>query len=58
MLAIAIERIGTPIQLLRGETDEPAMGGYGGQRPAETEAVGQEDVGAFHTQFVAIELLP
>ena len=34
------------------------MGGNGGQCPSEPETVGQEDVGALHTQLLAVKLLP
>ncbi|MPM60260.1 hypothetical protein SDC9_107111 [bioreactor metagenome] len=49
--------VGTPVQLLRRETYQSAMGSYGGQCPAKSETVGQEDVGTLHAEFIAVVLL-
>ncbi len=57
LLVAFIERLVSPAQLLRGETNQAAVLGDGGQCPAKSEAVGQEDVGALHTELPAVVLL-
>ncbi len=56
-LAVAVEGTVTPHEFLGREADQTAVRGHRGQRPAEAEAVGQEDVGALHAELVAIEVL-
>ena len=56
--AAVVERIGAPLQLLRREADEPAVGSQRGQRVGKAEAVGQENVGALGVELLAVESLP
>ena len=52
-----IERFGAPLQFLRREADEAAVSRQCGQRVAESEAVGQEDVRALGVELRSVERL-
>ena len=47
-----------PLQFLRGEADQAAVGGDGGQMEPEPEAVGEEDVRADGAELLLVEALP
>src|SRR5574344_1282640 len=52
-----IERMIAPLQLLRRETYQTAMGSYSRQSPTEAKTIGQKDIGTFSAKLLPIEIL-
>ena len=55
--SVGMEIAVTPAEFLRGETYKTAVRRNCWECPAEAEAVGQENVGAFGSEFLAVEIL-